>query len=161
MSRAVKLTPWPRSLTRVVEYGIDGRCGLHRRERAIWFCGRVAHRVITATRAYESVCVEEIANTHPLVRRTALVGSGPNGQQQPVLFIEPINMRRRWLGWRWPAKSILEQIEQEVRALLQQYPASQGINSIQFHPNFPVDIRHNAKIFREKLRELRDRQVAS
>jgi len=26
-----------------------------------------------------------------------------------------------------------------------------AINTILYHPGFPVDIRHNAKIFREKL----------
>ena len=28
---------------------------------------------------------------------------------------------------------------------------TRAIRDIHFHPDFPVDIRHNAKIFREKL----------
>jgi hypothetical protein len=55
-----------------------------------------------------------------------------------------------WIQRLWPAK----QFAQEVRALLQQYLASQGSTAIQLHPSFPVDIRHNAKIFQQKLREL-------
>ena len=31
------------------------------------------------------------------------------------------------------------------------YPHTRNIRTILFHPAFPVDIRHNAKIFREKL----------
>jgi hypothetical protein len=31
------------------------------------------------------------------------------------------------------------------------FPHTRRIHSILFHPSFPVDIRHNSKIFREKL----------
>jgi hypothetical protein len=31
------------------------------------------------------------------------------------------------------------------------HPHTREISTILFHPAFPVDIRHNAKIFREKL----------
>jgi len=31
------------------------------------------------------------------------------------------------------------------------YPHTRSIKKILFYPDFPVDVRHNAKIFREKL----------
>jgi len=31
------------------------------------------------------------------------------------------------------------------------HPHTKEVSTILFHPAFPVDIRHNAKIFREKL----------
>ena len=31
------------------------------------------------------------------------------------------------------------------------HPQTRAVRTILFHPSFPVDIRHNAKIFREKL----------
>jgi hypothetical protein len=37
---------------------------------------------------------------------------------------------------------------------------TRAIQTILFHPNFPVDIRHNAKIFREKLALWAARQLA-
>ncbi len=33
-------------------------------------------------------------------------------------------------------------------------PHTRWIQTVLFHPSFPVDIRHNAKIFREKLADL-------
>jgi hypothetical protein len=39
----------------------------------------------------------------------------------------------------------------QLRDLGSQYPHTRPIKKFLFHPAFPVDIRHNAKIFREKL----------
>ncbi|NDB77613.1 MAG: peptide synthase, partial [Verrucomicrobia bacterium] len=39
----------------------------------------------------------------------------------------------------------------ELLALGAKFPHTQAIRTVLFHPAFPVDIRHNAKIFREKL----------
>ena len=35
-----------------------------------------------------------------------------------------------------------------------------NIRTILFHPSFPVDARHNAKIFREKLAEWATRKLS-
>jgi hypothetical protein len=40
---------------------------------------------------------------------------------------------------------------EELRALAASNPLTAAIAEFRFHPSFPVDIRHNAKIFREKL----------
>jgi hypothetical protein len=44
-----------------------------------------------------------------------------------------------------------EQIRSELLELGSRYPHTRNIRTILFHPAFPVDIRHNAKIFREIL----------
>ena len=108
----------------------------------VWFCGRKSHRVQTSTGPLFTIPCEGIFNTHPAVFRTALVGIGPPGSQCPVLCIElekGIN----------PAQQ--KEIRAELLALGQEHAQTRPIATFLFHPAFPVDIRHNAKIFREKL----------
>ncbi len=108
----------------------------------IWFCGRKAHRVVTSHGTLFTIPVEGIFNTHPNVFRTALVGLGLMGSQQPVLCVE--------LETRGDMAE-RERIRTELLELGSRYPHTKSIQKILFHPAFPVDIRHNAKIFREKL----------
>jgi acyl-CoA synthetase (AMP-forming)/AMP-acid ligase II len=58
------------------------------RER-FWFCGRMAHRVLTAAGPMYTIPCEAIFNQHPQVFRSALVGVGPAGGQRPVIIVEP------------------------------------------------------------------------
>jgi acyl-CoA synthetase (AMP-forming)/AMP-acid ligase II len=109
----------------------------------VWFCGRKSHRVVTAQKILYTIQVEGVFNTHPKVFRTALVGiNGTQGIQRPVLCVE---LERK--------TSTIEQkrIRQELLELGRGHSHTMDINEILFHPAFPVDIRHNAKIFREKL----------
>jgi acyl-CoA synthetase (AMP-forming)/AMP-acid ligase II len=108
----------------------------------IWFCGRKTHRVVTSQGTLYTIPVEGVFNTHPAVFRTALVGLGKMGSQQPVLCVE-LEIKS--------GKPQLELIRQELLELGSRYPHTKNIREILFHPAFPVDIRHNAKIFREKL----------
>lgn len=108
----------------------------------IWFCGRKAHRVVSAQGVLYTIPVEGIFNTHSKVFRTALVGLGQAGSQRPVLCVELENRS---------GKAELELIRRELLELGSRYPHTKDIREILFHPAFPVDIRHNAKIFREKL----------
>ena len=110
-----------------------------------WFCGRVAHRVLTAARPMYTICCEAIFNQHPDVYRSALVGVGPRGSQRPVVVLEP----RPGCFPRTAAERsrLLAEIGQLGRA----NPLTAAIEDFLFHPGLPVDIRHNAKIFREKL----------
>ena len=108
----------------------------------IWFCGRKTHRVVTSKRTLFTIPVEGVFNTHPKAFRTALVGLGPIGSQQPVLCVE--------LETKC-GKSERELIRKELIQLGSRYPHTKNIREILFHSAFPVDIRHNAKIFREKL----------
>ena len=108
----------------------------------VWFCGRKSHRVVTPQDTLYTIPVEGVFNTHPKVFRTALVGLGAPGSQQPVLCVE---LEQKC------GKAGLDRIRLELLELGNAYPHTRGIRKILFHPAFPVDIRHNAKIFREKL----------
>ncbi len=110
----------------------------------LWFCGRRAHRVVTHQKTLFTIPCEAIVNTHPSVFRSALVGiQDPDhpGCQLPVLIVE--RGRQLAIG--------ADQLLKEVRALAAQSLVTQEIKLFLIHPDFPVDIRHNAKIFREKL----------
>lgn len=107
----------------------------------LWFCGRKSHRVETPDGPLFTIPVEGVFNTHPAVFRSALVGVGKAGSQIPVLCVEL-------------EKGIQvdqEQIRKELLEIARAHVHTQSISTILFHPAFPVDIRHNAKIFREKL----------
>jgi olefin beta-lactone synthetase len=111
-------------------------------EGRLWFCGRKSHRVETADGPLYTEQVEPVFNVHPDVCRTALVGVGPRGTQRPVLCVEP----RDGIGRAQHAR-----VETELRALGAALPHTARIGTFLFHSGFPVDIRHNAKIGREKL----------
>lgn len=115
----------------------------------LWYCGRKSHRVVAAGRTYYTEMVENVFNTVPGVQRSALVGVRRGGQTYPVVCIEPAPG-----GWHWP------QTLEALRAIAPEYPATEGIETFLLHRgSFPVDVRHNAKIFREKLAEWADRKL--
>jgi acyl-CoA synthetase (AMP-forming)/AMP-acid ligase II len=110
-----------------------------------WFCGRKSHRVITASGTLFTIPCEAIFNQHPAVYRSALVGVGPRDQQRPVIIAEPWPEKR-------PANRAEEQrLIEELQALAGQHPHTAGIRDFFLMDALPVDIRHNAKIFREQL----------
>jgi acyl-CoA synthetase (AMP-forming)/AMP-acid ligase II len=110
-----------------------------------WFCGRVAHRVCTADGPMYPIRCEAIFNQHPAVRRSALVGIGPPGRQRPIVIVEPHQ-------GRMPGDDLARQaFLAELRQLAAANPLTVNISDFLLHPGFPVDIRHNVKIFREKL----------
>ncbi|MFE7777099.1 fatty acid CoA ligase family protein [Streptomyces sp. NPDC057445] len=111
-------------------------------EGRIWFCGRKSHRVRATGGDLHTVRCEGVFNTHPRVRRTALVGFGPPGEQRPVLCVELVPGTERG---DWP------RIGSELRALGAGNPVTKAIEDFLPHPGFPVDVRHNAKIRRELL----------
>ena len=106
----------------------------------IWFCGRKSHRVTTRDQVLFTVPVESIFNTHERVFRSALTGVGPKNNQIPVVFVEPgskINHKKDFIG--------------ELLTLARSNPLTAKIEHILIEKTCPVDIRHNSKIFREKL----------
>ncbi|PHR29344.1 MAG: peptide synthase [Desulfotalea sp.] len=108
----------------------------------VWFCGRRGHRVVTATETYYTIPCEAIVNEHPDVYRSALVATTtPEGVVQPVLILEPV------AGFKGDEKILLA----EAKALAAKSGLTEAIQHFLIHTSFPVDIRHNAKIFREKL----------
>jgi acyl-CoA synthetase (AMP-forming)/AMP-acid ligase II len=129
-----------------------GDSGYFDADDRFWFCGRVAHRVRTAEGPMYPVRCEAIFNQHPDVRRSALVGIGPPGRQRPVLIVEPHQGRMP------KDRAARETLLGELRQLGAANPLTSGLSDFLLHPGFPVDIRHNAKIFREKLAEWATRQ---
>ncbi len=112
-----------------------GDLGYFDEQGRLWFCGRKAHRVKTAGGELYTVCVEGVFNAHPAVRRTALVGV----RGEPVLCVEPE-----------PGTNTIR-LEEELSEIARRHELTRDIRKFLCHPSFPVDIRHNAKIFREKL----------
>jgi acyl-CoA synthetase (AMP-forming)/AMP-acid ligase II len=110
-----------------------------------WFCGRVAHRVLTAAGPMYPVRCEAIFNRHPDVFRSALVGIGPRGGQRPVVVVEP-------LPERFPRTTLAhDQLVAELADLARGHPLTESIHTLLVKKSFPVDVRHNAKISRERL----------
>lgn len=118
----------------------------------LWFCGRKTQRVVLEQTTLFTIPCESVFNRHPDVNRTALVGVRRAGKVQPVLCVElERNVATRERG----------RIKEELLQLGSQYVHTREIKAILFHPSFPVDIRHNAKIFRERLAVWAAKQVAS
>jgi len=108
----------------------------------LWFCGRKAHRVVTATQTLFTVPCEAIFNQHERVFRSALVGVGARGQQMPVICIQLE---------RGDAQRETVALRRELLEMAAADPRTRDITTVLFHPSFPVDARHNAKIGRETL----------
>ncbi len=122
-----------------------GDTGYLDEQERFWFCGRVAHRVLTEEGPMYPVRCEAIFNEHPGVFRSALVGVGPAGKQRPVVVVELYPERA-------PSNSEEESmLLDELRDRAVSNPLTEPISDFLIHPAFPVDIRHNAKIFREIL----------
>jgi acyl-CoA synthetase (AMP-forming)/AMP-acid ligase II len=121
-----------------------------------WFCGRKAHRVITALGTMYTIPCEAIVNQHSSIYRSALCGIGSAPEQTPVMIAEP------WPG-KMPSTNVARTtLLDELYHLAQQHDHTRVMARHHFllHPSLPVDIRHNAKIFREKLAPWAQRQLA-
>jgi len=108
----------------------------------LWFFGRKFHRVVTPSGTHFSIACEGVFNTHPKVFRTALTGVKTDGVVRPVLCVEMEEHSKK------PDK---ESIRRELLELGATRPHTKEIKTILFHDGFPVDIRHNAKIYRDRL----------
>ncbi len=122
-----------------------GDVGYFDKDGLLWFCGRKAHRVIIKEKTLYSVPCEAIFNTHRDVFRSALVGVGTKGNRRPVIIIEPQKGKMP----RMPQRK--REFISELLEKAKKYEHTEMIKDVLFHPSFPVDIRHNVKIFREKL----------
>ncbi|TWU10743.1 Long-chain-fatty-acid--CoA ligase [Allorhodopirellula heiligendammensis] len=111
-----------------------------------WFCGRKAHRVISADRTFFTVPCEAVFNLQDDVEKCALVGRGPVAQQIPVIVVQPVDPAIA----RDPARR--DALVARLREVASRNPLTQRINDFVIREApLPVDIRHNSKIFREKL----------
>ncbi len=111
----------------------------------LWFCGRIAERVETANGTLHTESCEQVFRGHAQVVRCALIGLGPRGMQEPALVVQP-------------AVSVADRakLARELRELATHYPHTVSIKKFFFHPSFPVDVRHNAKIHRLTLAKWAD-----
>ena len=121
-----------------------GDVGYFDEEGRLWFCGRKSHRVpLSSGDTMYPVRCEVLFNAHPAVRRSAVVGPCRNGAVIPTLIVElrnPIGRRAR------------RRLVDELSTLARSHPMTRPIREVLFHSAFPVDIRHNAKIDRPRLR---------
>ncbi|MFU8847970.1 MAG: fatty acid CoA ligase family protein [Opitutales bacterium] len=108
----------------------------------IWFCGRLAERVLTAEGPLYTDCCEAIFNQHPKVYRSALIDLGGG---RPAVVIEPEP------GHFPKSKAEKTNFITELCQLAQSHPATRQIACFFFEKSFPVDVRHNAKIHRLTL----------
>lgn len=113
-----------------------GDAGYIDKDGLLWFCGRVAELVKTGKETLYPDMIEGVVNTHPEVYRSALIGLGDPPGQEPALVVEPLpginpdtEELRQWANERLSCR----------------------IEHVFIKREFPVDVRHNAKIHRASL----------
>ncbi len=119
----------------------------------LWFCGRKAHIVEAGSGRMFTIPCEAIFNEHPRVFRSALVGVGEASAKKPVIIVEPE------AGEFPESASARQTFRDELLALGRASLLTDSIETVLFHRSLPVDIRHNVKIFREKLAPWADEQL--
>jgi acyl-CoA synthetase (AMP-forming)/AMP-acid ligase II len=113
-----------------------------------WFCGRKTHRVTMNDRTLFTIPCEAIFNAHPSVYRSALVPRGQRPNQVPVILIETDPEKGPGTGEE------SERLRMELLDLASRNPLTRRIEEVIIRTEpLPVDIRHNSKIFRERLAE--------
>ena len=104
----------------------------------LWFCGRIAERVVTPEGPLYTDCCEGIFNTLPGVNRSALIGLGKAPRMEPAVVIEP-------------EKGDAGPDEAAVLAKAAAHRITAPVKTVFYCREFPVDVRHNAKINRLEL----------
>ena len=125
----------------------------------LWMCGRKGHRVDAETGTMYTIPCEAVFNTHPAVRRSALVGVAGEGKTPrglrshtiPLLCVERVQ----------GATIDNARLTEELLEIARSHEHTRAIDTVLYHPAFPVDVRHNAKIFREKLAAWAGKELAS
>lgn len=128
-----------------------------------WFCGRKGHRVVTEQDTLFSIPSEAVFNRHPKIYRSALAGASyrpvrrnEHGEEirVPWMFLEPYP--RDYPRTEAEYRSLLE----EMRRIASEHALTRSIAGFTILEHFPVDVRHNAKINREKLSEEAGREFS-
>ena len=138
-----------------------GDLGWRDEQDRIWFCGRKSHRVSApeqdgAVPDMFTVACEKVFETHADVYRCALVG--PSQGVSLCVELEP-GCTRAWSSVEAELRTLAE------RSLDHPLGARLGLGRVRHFLHysdkrgFPVDIRHNAKIGREKLRAWAQEQL--
>ncbi|MBL7664013.1 MAG: AMP-binding protein [Bacteriovoracaceae bacterium] len=118
-----------------------GDVGYFDKDGYLWFCGRKSHVIETGTEKIYSVQIENIFNQIPEIKRTALVGLMYNEKVAPALVVE--------------LKSVFQKnlVLKKIETIKHNLPTKTPIKDVFFATSFPVDVRHNIKIDRLKLRD--------
>lgn len=122
-----------------------GDVGYRDAQGNFYFCGRKVHSVSTVERTFYSIPMEMIFNRLETVKRSALIPLS-SGNEIGIV-VEPV-----------PQYFPKDQQEKEtfiaqLRKAADQSPLTKSVKKFYFHHSFPVDARHNAKIFRDQLAE--------
>ena len=128
-----------------------GDTGYLDEQNRLWFCGRKSERLTLGNTMLHTVCCEGVFNAHAAVYRSALVGVKRRQKLSPVICIELEEAN---------SKDNKQQLSRELLDLARTHRVTQTIHELLFHPGFPVDIRHNAKINRARLGLWADRQLS-
>ncbi len=113
-----------------------------------WFCGRKTQRIRSAAGLLFTVPCESIVNTHPAIYRSALIGLPDGADQRPLIVAEP------WPE-HWPdGEQRKQRLLSELQELVASHELTKAIQEVRLLKKLPVDIRHNSKIFRERLTEM-------
>lgn len=118
-----------------------GDCGYLDADGRLWFVGRKVERVETQQGALHTEPCEQVFRCHPRVTRCALVGLGERGRQRPALIVEAVVKD----------SAAARVFARELRGLALEHAHTTPVKLFYFHPKFPVDVRHNAKIHRLTL----------
>ncbi|MDR2982764.1 MAG: AMP-binding protein [Puniceicoccales bacterium] len=119
----------------------------------IWFYGRKVEMVTTPEGPLYTESCEAVFNTHPGVFRSALIGLGTPGHQEPAIVIEPFpeNFPK--------GTKAREKFISDLREIGEKEAHTRKIKLFFFEKHFPVDVRHNAKIHRLTLKKEYERKM--
>lgn len=112
-------------------------------EGRLWFCGRKSQRLLSPDGDIQTDANEAIFYRLENIRRCALVGRGPAGEMTPVLCVETNSRLTR---------DQRHQLRHEIIAIANAHKQLRNLRQVIFLKKLPVDIRHNSKIFRERLK---------
>lgn len=124
-----------------------GDIGYLDKEGRIWFCGRKSHRLNTDKGLLSSIQCESVFNNHNKVLKSALIGPKINGKTSPSIVIQ-------LKGRKIPGKIEKQALISEFKDIAKSYSHTQEIEKFYFAKSFPVDVRHNIKIDRLKIKKM-------
>jgi acyl-CoA synthetase (AMP-forming)/AMP-acid ligase II len=116
----------------------------------LWFCGRKSHRVETPHGPLFTDMVEPVFNANLEPCRVALVGVIRAGVAHPVLCVQGTGVVKAGVKLKWTWHRMVCQL----REVAERFEHTRRIETFLHYTSFggfPVDVRHNSKIFREKL----------
>ncbi len=116
----------------------------------LWFCGRLTHRVVIGDKTTPCIPQESIYNSLTQIKRCAFIGPTLNGKLSPTLIIEPsIKLSHKEK----------KKVESEIFSM--DKASNNLIERVIFTKKLPVDVRHNIKIDRLKLKDQVERGTLS